>query len=34
VIALLRLCDTLDRPTEIELRDWQVYRWCCPVTSG
>ena len=30
MIALLRMVDTLDRPTEVELRDGQVYRWCCP----
>ena len=32
VIALLRMVETLDPPTEVELRDGQVYRWCCPVT--
>ena len=32
VIALLRMVETLDAPTEVELRDGQVYRWCCPVT--
>jgi hypothetical protein len=32
VIALLRLVETLETPTEVELRDGQVYRWCCPVT--
>jgi hypothetical protein len=33
VIALLRACETLERPTEVELREGQVYLWCCPVTS-
>ena len=32
VIALLRMVETLDAPIEVELRDGQVYRWCCPVT--
>jgi len=33
VIALLRTVETLDPPTEVELRDGQVYRWCCPTTE-
>lgn len=34
VIALLRMTETLDSPTEIELRDGQVYRWCCPISDS
>ncbi|MEP6649437.1 MAG: hypothetical protein ABJA74_05925 [Lapillicoccus sp.] len=30
VIALLRMTETLEPPTEIALRDGQVYSWCCP----
>jgi hypothetical protein len=30
VIALLRMSETLERPSEVELRDGQVYRWVCP----
>ena len=33
VIALLRMVETLDPPTEVELREGQVYRWCCPTTE-
>jgi hypothetical protein len=33
VIALLRMCETLDRPREVELREGQVYVWCCPTTE-
>jgi len=33
VIALLRMVETLDPPIEVELRDGQVYRWCCPTTE-
>ena len=32
VIALLRMSEVLERPTEVELRDGQVYRWVCPET--
>ena len=30
VIALLRMTERLERPTEVRLRDDQVYLWVCP----
>jgi hypothetical protein len=30
VIALLRMTERLEMPTEVRLRDGQVYLWVCP----
>ena len=30
VIALLRMTERLETPTEVRLRDGQVYLWVCP----
>jgi hypothetical protein len=32
VISLLRTTERLETPTEIQLRDGQVYLWCCPIS--
>jgi limonene-1,2-epoxide hydrolase len=32
VIALLRMTERLETPTEIVLRDGQIYFWCCPAS--